>query len=190
MLTEQELVAGILKGNVKAFELLVERYEKLVLHMVCKMITYDEDVHDVCQEVFIKIYNRLHTFGFQSKLSTWIARIAYFTTINYLRKHHREQLRVSAKDDLVAIENYHFTEDTPETLLITKDVSAYIQHLVQQLPLTYRSVLTLFYLEEFSYQEIQEITGMPEGTVKNYIFRAKKLLRKKLEQYFLLENKP
>ncbi|GAA4800909.1 sigma-70 family RNA polymerase sigma factor [Olivibacter ginsenosidimutans] len=188
MFTERELVAKIVSGNVKAFELLIKRYEKLVLHMVSKMISCDEDVHDVCQDVFIKVYHQLHTFSFQSKLSTWIARIAYFTTINHLRKVHREQLRIT-NDDLLAIENNYFTEETPEQLLIKKDASAYIQHLVQQLPLAYRSVLTLFYLEEFSYQEIQEVTGMPEGTVKNYIFRAKKLLREKLAQYVLLENK-
>jgi len=182
MLPEEELVAKILKGNASAFEILVKQYEKLVLHVTCKLIKSDEEVMDVCQEVFIKVYKGLGTFNFQSKLSTWIARIAYLTSLNYLQKYKSENINKIAGDNL-ELDNYHFSEDTPEKLLIKKDVSAYVQHLIKQLPLPYRTVLTLYHLEEFSYLEIQEITGMPEGTVKSYLSRARKLLKEKLVTY-------
>jgi len=182
MLPEEELVAKILKGNASAFEVLVKRYEKLVLHVACKLIKRDEEVMDICQEVFIKVYKGLGNFSFQSKLSTWIARIAYLTSLNHLQKYKSENINTIAGRNL-ELDNYHFSEDTPEKLLIKKDVSAYIQHLITQLPLPYRTVLTLYHLQEFSYLEIQEITGMPEGTVKSYLSRARKLLKEKLVTY-------
>ncbi|MFC6099219.1 RNA polymerase sigma factor [Olivibacter domesticus] len=182
MLPEEELVTKILKGNASAFEVLVKQYERLVLHVTCKLIKRDEEVMDVCQEVFIKVYKGLGTFNFQSKLSTWIARIAYLTSLSHLQKYKAENINKITSDGL-ELDNYHFSEDTPAKLLIKKDVSAYVQYLIAQLPLSYRTVLTLYHLEEFSYLEIQEITGMPEGTVKSYLVRARKLLKEKLIAY-------
>ncbi|TDQ09254.1 RNA polymerase sigma-70 factor (ECF subfamily) [Pedobacter metabolipauper] len=182
MLQEKELVAKILQGDPKAFEALVMRYEKLVLYVTSKLIRSEDDVMDVCQEVFIKVHRGIHKFSFNAKLSTWIARIAYLTAINHLRKYQTENQR-RINDDELLLEQYHFSEETPEHILIQKDVAAYVHHLIDQLPLPYRTALTLYHLQEFSYAEIQEITGMPEGTIKNYLFRARKLLKEKLEVY-------
>ncbi len=182
MLNQQQLIAKILQGDNKAFELLIKQYEKLVLHVTGRLVKQEEEITDVCQEVFIKVYYGLRKFNNQSKLSTWIARIAYLTSVNHLRKYkHENENRIwSDNDDLG---NYHFSLDTPEKLLIKKDADAYVHHLIAQLPVAYRTVLTLYHLEEFSYSEIEEITGMPEGTVKNYLFRARKLLKEKLIIY-------
>lgn len=182
MLDERDLVYKVLNGNARAFETLVMQYEKLVLHVISRLIRNDDDLKDVCQEVFIKVHRGLNTFSFKSKLSTWIARIAYLTALNYLRKYKNEALNSYDGED-IELDNYHFSEETPERLMIKKDVSAYVHDLILQLPLHYRTVLTLFYLNEFSIPEIQAITGMPEGTVKNYLFRAKQLLKNKLEIY-------
>lgn len=187
MLHEHQLVAKVLKGDARSFEMLVKQYEKLVLHVTGRLIKREEDVADVCQEVFIKVYHGLGKFGFQSKLSTWIASIAYLTSINHLRKHKTENNYRITGDD-IELDNYHFSEETPERLLIKKDVAAYIQHLILQLPLAYRTVLTLYHLEEFSYNEIQEITGMPEGTIKSYLSRARILLKDKLTVYLKNEG--
>jgi len=182
MVPEKELVSKVLAGDARAFKRLVEQYQRLVLHVSSRMIRNEDDLSDVCQEVFIKVHKGLGTFTFQSKLSTWIARIAYLTSVNHLRKYKNEQLNRSTSED-PELDNLHFTEHTPERILIRKDVNTYVHHLIAQLPLNYRTVLTLYHLQEFSYQEIEEITGMPEGTVKNYLFRAKKLLKEKLELY-------
>ena len=186
MLHEQQLVAKILQGDARSFELLVKQYEKLVIHVTSRLIKREEDITDVCQEVFIKVYHGLGKFTFKSKLSTWIARIAYLSSINHLRKYKTESHYRITED--IELDNYHFSEETPERLLIKKDVAAYIQHLVMQLPLAYRTVLTLYHLEEFSYNEIQEITGMPEGTIKSYLSRARVLLKDKLTVYLKNEG--
>ncbi len=180
MYTDQELISRILQGNLNAFKLLVKQYEKLVRHMVGRIINQEEDREDICQEVFIKVYKNLSGFQQQSKLSTWIARIAYSTAINYLRK---ESPKRNLTDDISDFENHHHTLDTPEALLDKKDLAAYVQQALNKLPVNYRTVLTLYHLNEFSYQEIEEITGMPEGTVKSYLYRARKLLKDKLASY-------
>lgn len=184
MFNEREEVTKILNGDMGAFESLVKQYERLVYVVVSRLVKVPEDVEDICQEVFIKVYNSLFRFAFQSKLSTWIARIAYFTAINYIKKYKKDVF----SDRPEEIENFHFTNDNPELLLIKKDAAKYIEQLVLQLPEQYRSVITLFHLSEFSYEEIGQITGMPEGTIKNYLFRARKLLKEKIEIYLKVEQ--
>ena len=180
MQNEEEIIFRIVNGDLTAFKILVKQYEKLVSYMAGRLIQNKEDTQDVCQEVFIKVYKHLPGFKFQSKLSTWIAKIAYGTAINHLKKVSGKR---NLTDDIADFENYHKTTETPETILAKKNTSAFIQQQIEQLPAHYRTVLTLYHLNEFSYQEIEEITGMPEGTVKNYLFRARKLLKEKLEIY-------
>jgi RNA polymerase sigma-70 factor (ECF subfamily) len=176
MFNEQAVITRILSGEVAAFPLLVKQYESLVYHMVNRLVDNEADTQDVCQEVFLNVYRGLAKFSYQSKLSTWIARIAYNASVNHLRK--RKKSRYVAEDEL---EQHHFTRDTPMDDAVKKDVSGYIHRLIAQLPGQYKTVLTLYHLNEFSYLEIEEITGMPEGTVKSYLFRARKMLKEKLE---------
>jgi len=179
MFNEKEVVTRILKGDMRAFELLVKQYERLVFHVTSRLVKDEDDIADICQEVFIKVHKGLFRFNFQSKLSTWVAQVTYFTAINYLKKYKNKQVD-SYPDD---IENYHFTNDNPEQLLTKKEVANYVEQLILQLPETYRTVITLYHLNEFSLEEIGEITGMPEGTIKSYLFRARKLLKEKVEVY-------
>jgi RNA polymerase sigma-70 factor (ECF subfamily) len=179
MFNEKEVVPKVLKGDLKAFELLIKQYEKLVFAVINRLISNQEDIEDVCQEVFIKVHKSLGGFRFQSRLSTWIARIAYLTAINYLRKYKKIDITRSDED----LTNYHFTHENPEQIAIEKDVSAYVNLLIDQMPEQYKTVLTLYHLNDFSYLEIEAVTGMPEGTVKSYLFRARKLLKEKVIDY-------
>ena len=86
MFDDKEVVSRVLSGDQKAFNLLVKQYQRLVFHVISKMIDNRQDSEDVCQDVFIKIYKGLHLFEFRSKLSTWIASIAYLTSVNHLKK--------------------------------------------------------------------------------------------------------
>ena len=177
MVNEREAVSSILKGNTKAFEVLVKQHERLVFYVVRRLVVDQEDVADICQDVFIKVHKSLFRFTFQSKLSTWIARIAYLTAVNHIRKYKNERLNAYPDD----IENYYFTNENPESTLTKKNDAAYINRLIEQLPLAYRTVLTLYHLNEFSCLEIAEITSIPEGTIKSNLFRARKLLKEKIQ---------
>jgi len=173
---DAELVNQILKGNMNAFTFLVNRYQKLVVHITSRLIQRQEEVEDVCQDVFLKVYQNLGKYRFECKLSTWIATIAYNTSINYLRKY-KKMVEVNADDSIVLINMTDYKLDDYERT----DLHQYIHEQIELLPVQYRTVLTLYHLEEFSYQEIEQITGMPEGTIKSYLFRAKALLREKLK---------
>ena len=180
MQNEKETIARILGGDLNTFKVLIRQHERLVIGMVKRIIKDQEDVHDLCQAVFIKLRKNLHSFNHQSKLSTWIGQIAFTTAVNHVKK-------VSGKKhvtvDLTAFENSYQTSDNPESLFVQKNTSAFIQGEVAKLPLPYCTILTLYHLQELSYSEIGEITGMPEGTVKSYLFRARKLLKDKLAKH-------
>ena len=171
---DQQLVKQVLAGNDAALKLLIERFERLVMHMVARVIDADMDREEICQDVFIKIYEKLGTFKFDSKLSTWIATVAYRTAVNFAKKKRLDQV------DLDAVTFKIGEEENPTE---QEDMTAFVHSLVDQLPVNYRTVLTLFYLDGFSYPEIVEITEMPEGTVKNYIHRARAKLREIVEAH-------
>ena len=175
-MNDSELISQILNGNMNAFTFLVNRYQKLVVHITGRLIQRQDELEDVCQDVFLKVFQNLGKYRNECKLSTWIATIAYNTSINYLRKFKKGD-EVNP-DDSMALRN--LTEYRPDDFE-KADLHRYIRDQIELLPVQYRTVLTLFHLEEFSYQEIEQITGMPEGTVKSYLFRAKALLKEKLK---------
>lgn len=175
-MNDAELINQILNGNTNAFTFLVNRYQKLVVHITGRLIQRQDELEDICQEVFLKVYQNLGKYRNECKLSTWIATIAYNTSINYLRKFKKgEEVN---PDDSAALRN--LTDYRSDEFEKT-DLHRYIRDQIELLPVQYRTVLTLFHLEEFSYQEIEQITGMPEGTIKSYLFRAKALLKEKLK---------
>ncbi len=180
MQDERELVEKVLKGDMRAFKVLLERHEQLVFWVCRRILNSDTDVEDVCQEVFIKVHQNLGRFNFQSKLSTWIAKIAHNTALTHWQKQQSLQKIQSAK----YLEDQGLKmPETPETAYQQMERSEILENLIAQLPEHYRSVLTLYHLQEFSYEEIAQITGMPDGTVKNYLFRARKLLKTQLENF-------
>lgn len=175
-MNDRELISQILNGNMNAFTFLVNRYQKLVVHITGRLIQRNDELEDICQEVFLKVYQNLGKYRNECKLSTWIATIAYNTSINYLRKYKKGD-EVNP-DDSAALRNLadYKSNDFERT-----DLHRYIRDQIELLPVQYRTVLTLFHLNEFSYQEIEQITGMPEGTIKSYLFRAKAILKEKLK---------
>ena len=173
------LVEKILAGNLEQFKTLVEDYQRLVSHIVFRMIPKQADQEDICQDVFIQTYQNLASFKFESKLSTWIARIAYNRCINYLEKK-----KMPLFDDLSpeeeSIETQSEASIAPDTFAEHQDRSSRLQAEIDTLPIQYRTILTLYHLDEMKYQEISQILELPEGTVKNYLFRARKLLKQRL----------
>ena len=173
---DRELISRILSGNMNAFTFLVNRYRKLVVHITGRLIQRQDEIEDVSQEVFMKVYQNLGRYRNECKLSTWIATIAYNVSINYLRKFKKTDL--TSQDDSAILRSLMDFKTTDYEQI---DLHRYIRDQIELLPVHYRSVITLFHLEEFSYQEIEQITGMPEGTVKSHLFRAKAILKERLK---------
>lgn len=176
---DAELVQQIMNGNSNAFRFLVAKHQRLVVHIVGRIVQRQEDVEDICQEVFIKVFKQLKRFRGESKLSTWIATIAYNTSISHLRKGKYAAQSYDEQPGLIA----ETMDDSPNQKTVERvEAKYYLLQFIEELPVHYRTVLTLYHLEEFSYREIEEITKMPEGTIKSYLSRARKMLKEKLEK--------
>jgi RNA polymerase sigma factor (sigma-70 family) len=185
-MNDAELVQQILAGNENAFRYLVANHQRLVLHIVGRVVKQQEDVEDICQEVFMKVFRKIKKFRGESRLSTWIATIAYNTSITHIRGRARKQEELvdeEARLDLGKTDDWQVQRTVEK-----EEAKKILLQLIEKLPVQYRTVLTLFHLEEFSYKEVEEITGMPEGTIKSYLSRARKLLKEKLEQVIELEK--
>ena len=175
-------------GNKNAFRLLIDRYRRLVSHVVFRMIPPGPDQEDMCQEVFVKVYQNLSRFRFDAKLSTWIARIAYNNCLNFLEKK-----RLPLYDDLSRDDNPYEPaapeeSSRPDRQYENANSGELVRAEIMCLPPAYRTIITLFHLEQMSYNEIADIMDMPEGTVKSHLFRARQILKKRLEAKFQREE--
>lgn len=171
---EKILVQQVLSGDRKAFERLVRQYEALVLHIVNPMIGNLADREDLCQEIFIKVYQHLNGLEFRSRLSTWIGTIAWNACVNFLQKK-----RNVAVADLFATDETPSSGSppTPEDLLIKKQEAKFLTSAIEQLPVVQKTVLLLFHHDDLSLEEIAQILGIPVNTVKSHLFRARKNLK-------------
>jgi RNA polymerase sigma-70 factor (ECF subfamily) len=185
---EHKLVDKVTSGDLQAFKILVEKYQRLVTHIVFRLILNEADREEICQDVFMRIYQNLSNFKFQSKLSTWIGKIAHNTCINYLKKK-----KLPLYEDLIEFENKHYNRDhsdkyksiesvqgemlLPDEAAIAGEISGLLFKKINQLPAQFRAILTLYHLENLNYEEIAEILELPLGTIKSYLFRARKHLK-------------
>jgi len=181
------LIEEILSGNQKAFQTFIETYQRLVSHVVFRMVPDEADREDLCQDIFLKIYKNLPEFKFNSKVSTWIARIAYNTCINYLEKR-KIPLFEDLSTERISLDNLSGTLVAPDEYAEERDISQRLKIEIEKLPVHFRTILTLFHLESMSYHEIGDIMKLPEGTVKSYLFRARKSLKERLLSQYQQEE--
>jgi len=180
-LPDRRLVTAVLNGDRYAFGLIIKKTEGLVAQMTFKMISSPGDRKDIAQDVYLKAFKNLSGFKFQSKLSTWIGQIAYNTCLHYLEKKKLVLMDNFGEDSEFPI--VHFNKDLKndtEDLVFNKELAVMLQTEIEELKPLYKTLISLYHQEELSYAEIAEITSLPEGTVKNYIFRARKTLKENL----------
>jgi RNA polymerase sigma factor (sigma-70 family) len=186
--SDKELVAAILNGDRIAFSQLIRNTEALVAHLAFKMIPVAADRKDVAQEVYLKVFQSIPSFQFQSKLSTWIGQIAYNTCLSYLKKKKPYLLEsFSGQEDEVngieqLLNNQHNLENEIETQLFQEEVRRTLASAIEKLSPLYQTLVGLFYQQELPLSEISQITGLPEGTVKSYLFRARQELKHHLSK--------
>ncbi len=183
-LDEKYLVNEVLSGNKNAFMQLIKQYEGLVLHVVTPLVGVNQDREDICQDVFLKVYEKLHTFQFKSKLATWIGNIAYNISINFLRKKRSVLLSglVSADNEISFVESLQFETNNPEQIIIKNEDIDKLNASIDRLPEIQRTVLLLFYQDELSLNEVGKILEIPINTVKSHLFRARNLLKQFLNE--------
>jgi RNA polymerase sigma factor (sigma-70 family) len=173
----------IVSGDVNAFSHLVDRYKGMVYTLSLKLLKNAEDAEELAQDVFIKVFNSLKDFKFDSKFSTWLYRITYNAAISKLRKKQietRDIENVSLPESQV-LNSYNALNE-----LTKQEQIKYIKLVLERLNEEDSVILTLFYLQENSIQEICEITGYSESNVKVKLHRARKTFYDELQ--FILKD--
>lgn len=173
--TDLEIIELCLKEDGNYFEEIIRRYKNLVYSIVNRMVTNSEDVNDLSQEIFIKIYKNLEKYSDEFKLSTWIMRISTNHVIDFRRKQKFQQVSFDAIE-------YDASDDiTPETSFITNENKEGLNKVLNELPEMYREPIVLYHQKDMSYKEISDVLNEPLSKVKNRIFRGRKLLKEKIE---------
>lgn len=177
-LTDGELITVAVNGRVDGFEELVRRYQRPITGYVFRMLGDYESSLDVTQEVFIKVYNSLSKYSPEYKFSTWLYRIAHNAAIDHMRRNSvsAQSLEAENADGSYQIQ-IESSRPSPEQDHERTEWRAEIDAVVKCLPPAYRDLILLRHSRDLSYDEIAEITGLPLGTVKNRLFRAREMMR-------------
>jgi len=181
---DQALVERVQKGDKKAFDLLVLKYQLRLAKLIARFVRNPDDVQDVAQETFIKAYRALANFRGDSAFYTWIYRIAINTAKNHLVASARKSPANSI--DVQDAEKYDASDwlkeyATPERQALANEIQVTVGKAVDELPSDLREAITLRELEGLSYEDIAEIMDCPIGTVRSRIFRAREAIDGKLE---------
>ena len=181
---DQQLVERAQRGDKRAFELLVSKYQRKLGRLLSRFIRDPAEVEDVSQEAFIKAYRALPSFRGDSAFYTWLYRIGINTAKNYLVAMGR-RAPTSTEFDAEEAEGFEDADqlrdiNTPESLMMTRQIGDAVNESVAQLPQDLRTAITLREIEGMSYEDIAVIMNCPIGTVRSRIFRAREAISAKL----------
>lgn len=172
------------KGDQRAFAEIVDLYKDKLYHLANRMTGNRQEAEDVVQETFLRVYKNLDRYDENQKFSTWIYRIATNLCIDRLRKRRAVYSLDSESADHDGLDGYSMMpseERTPESELILTETQRLIRDAIETLPVKYKSIMILRYLQDLSLQEISDVLDMPVTTVKTRVHRGREFLRKKLE---------
>src|SRR5687767_13030734 len=177
-ISDPELVASAARGLDGSFEELVNRYQRPISAFVYRMVGDYDAALDLTQEIFIKVYASLSRYRPEFKFSTWIYKIAHNAAIDHLRRNsgRERSLQNGTESDSydLPIES---EGPSPEQQSERAERRAEIETVVRSLPTPYRELIVLRHSQDMTYEEIVEVTGLPLGTVKNRLFRAREMMR-------------
>jgi RNA polymerase sigma-70 factor, ECF subfamily len=188
---DQQLVERVQRGDKRAFDLLVIKYQRKLFRLLSRLVRDQAEIEDVAQEAFIKAYRALPNFRGESAFYTWLYRIAINTAKNYLVAQGR-RAPTQTEAEIEDAENFDDgdslrTEDTPDRMLLSKQVAEAVNRAIERLPEELRTAIVLRELEGLTYEEIAASMNCPIGTVRSRIFRAREAVAEELRP--LLETK-
>jgi RNA polymerase sigma factor (sigma-70 family) len=188
-LEEERFIEELKAGKQAAYSQLLDDYQQKVFGTCISFVPNREDAEDIAQEVFLEVFKSISNFKGDSKLSTWIYRIATNKSLEFIRKKNTKKrfafMQSIMGNEIPLDKTSYFTEfDHPGILLENKEKSATIFKAIHTLPESQRVIFTLAKIDGKSYQEIVEITGKSLSSVESILFRAKKGLQGKLENFY------
>jgi len=179
LLTDEMLTAHTLRGEVSAFEELINRYKNSVFAIIYRMTGQYQEAEDISQEVFLNVYQKLYQFDSTKKFSPWIHRIAINTCITALRKKNKVAL-INFDETFLNQPQWEEPNNygSPDIVLERSELRSEIAAALKELPMSYQSVLVLRYQSDLNNQEIADTLGVNKENVEVKIHRARKALRK------------
>jgi len=184
---DYDLVRAALGGSERAFRTLVERYQRAVLSLVTRILLNREDAEDVAQEAFVKAFTKLDTFDPAYKFSNWLFKIAHNTALDALRKRGTSPASIDpgggTEDEWVWTQIADPRAPAPDEAAAMAEFRADVERALGRLRPEFRAVIVLRHLEGRAYEDIAEILSLPLGTVKTFLFRARRELAGLLEQH-------
>jgi RNA polymerase sigma-70 factor, ECF subfamily len=186
-LTDQEVVARARAGSEAAYRELIGRYQRPVFSLIYRLVRDRELAEDLSQETFIKVLNAIDRYRAEFKFSSWIFKIAHNTALDQLRRKQPETLSLDGSPHATSDEEARATapaaiagDETPEEYTASRELGGHLERALAALRPEYRTAVLLWHVEGRPYEEIAEVMGVPLGTVKTFIHRARKELRVKL----------
>ena len=187
-MSEENLVNNIKNKDLKSFKILVGEHQKKVLNTCNRFVNNKEDAEDLTQEVFVEVFRSISGFRGDSKLSTWIYRIAVTKSLDFLRKKKRKKrfgiMKSISSEEKLREELKATDTSDPGTLAENQDRIKILNEALEKLPENQRVAFTLSKYDELSYQEIAEILETTIPAVESLIHRAKNNLKKRLYNYY------
>lgn len=170
-ISDEELVKLVCNKDKEIYSELVKRYQYKLVRYAYYLTSNLDDSYDIVEEAFIKAYINLKGFDTNKKFSSWIYRIVHNEAINQLRSK-----RFEIQESQEILDSIEDTSPSPEERFDRNELKEYVERSLDKLPLKYRECLSLYYIDDYSYDEISEILKMPIGTVGTNISRGKKML--------------
>ena len=178
-LDDAALVAASKIGDQDAFAILVQRHQRRVFNLVFRTLQNYEEANEVTQDAFFSAWQGLPSFRGDARFSTWLYRIAYNCALKQLEQRKRDNA-IQAAIQAEPVDN---DDDSVDAEIEAHDRQAIVREHLLTLPAKYRVVLILRHLQEMTYEEMAEILTMPIGTIKTHLFRARNLLKQRLEAF-------
>jgi RNA polymerase sigma-70 factor (ECF subfamily) len=172
--TDYELVVDCLEGDKDAFSELISRYKRLIYSVAYKFSRDSDEVNDLAQDAFIKIYRSLSRYDSQYKFSTWSVKVATNICLDHVRRKKLNSV------SLEEIENFTGSNNSPEEFYLRREKSQALKAAIESLPEIYRVPIVMYHQKGMSYKEIAEKLDKPMSIIKNRIFRARHTLRESL----------
>ncbi|MCX6756700.1 MAG: RNA polymerase sigma factor [Candidatus Nomurabacteria bacterium] len=177
--SDEQIVLRIRKGDKELFGVLIDRYEAKLTRYIKRFLQNEEDITDIVQNVFIKVFVNLQSFDVDRTFNSWIYRIAHNETVTYLKKRGNEKVSFLDFDTMFP---HPFAKETADKGTLDKELEDLMTSSLSLIPLKYKEVLVLYYYEELSYQEIADVLHIPIATVGVRLRRGREQLEKHIKK--------
>ncbi len=186
--TDREIINEVLDGNTEIFQLIIFRYQKVIFNYIYRMVKHRQEAEDLAQETFVRVFSKLKRYDHAYEFSTWIYRIALNVCRDFFRR--KKFFFFSLQNPVGEEEESEFADfiaqesfSDPDGVILNQELKLEIEKAILRLPVKFREIIVLRHIDGLSYEEIANVTSLPIGTVKTYIYRARKKLQDDLRKY-------